>query len=61
MLCGAVGATVSFCSATYAVRKSDKPGRQEGFAYFIAVVFCLAAFGCGVIGMIRYAKRVWVD
>ena len=57
MLCGAVGATVSFCSASYAVSKSDKPGRQEGFAFFIAVVFCLAAFGCGVIGMIRYATQ----
>ena len=59
MLCGAVGAIVSFCSATYAVSKSEKPGRQEGSAFFIAVVFCLAAFACGVIGMLRYAKRVW--
>ena len=61
MLCCAVGATVSFLSATYAANTSDKPGRHEGFAYFIAVVFCLASFGCGVFGMIRYANRVLGD
>jgi hypothetical protein len=61
MLCCLVAATVSFLSATYSANKSDKPGRHEGLAYFIAVVSCLAAFGCGVIGMIRFAKRVWGD
>jgi hypothetical protein len=32
------------------------PGKHEGFAYFIAVVFCLAAFGCGVIGRCTVVK-----
>jgi len=58
-LCAIVTFTISFFSARYASNESERRGGKGGFAYLLAIVFGLATFGTGLIGILRFVKWVW--